>query len=60
MRTERWADWGRGLAEPVLLKDPGILVHIFTSTYEVTTSNHAARPRLSLFLDIISYMGVGP
>lgn len=50
----------RGLAKPVLLRGFGILVHIFTSTYKVTTSNHAARPMLSLSLDIISYMELRP
>lgn len=37
------ADWRLELATPLLLKDLGILVHIFTSTYEITTSNHAAQ-----------------
>lgn len=54
------ANWSLELATPELLKDLGILVHIFTSTYEITTSYHATRPMLSLSLDIISYTEVRP
>lgn len=48
------------LQSPHLLRDLGILVHIFTSTCEITTSNHATTPMLPLSLDIISYVGVSP
>ncbi|KAL2276900.1 hypothetical protein FJTKL_00368 [Diaporthe vaccinii] len=33
---------------------------MFTSTYKITTSSHAATPIISLSLDIISYMEVRP